>query len=158
MPEIVICEPVRTPVGRQGGVFASLSAVDLASTTLAELVRRTGLQEGDVDDVILGNCYPSGENPAIGRIAALDAGLGTGVPGIQLDRRCGSGLQAVLYAASQIASGGGTLIVAGGAESMSNVEHYALGLRTGVRSGKIGRASCRERVEQPVGRGGGKAV
>src|SRR6478735_7428904 len=129
MPDIVICEPVRTPVGRFGGAFASLSAVDLASTTLTELVRRTGLQEGDVDDVILGNCYPSGENPAIGRIAALDAGLGTGVPGLQLDRRCGSGLQAVLSAAAQIASGGG--------ESMSNVEHYALGLRTGVRSGSV---------------------
>src|SRR6478609_8322366 len=137
MPDIVICEPVRTPVGAYGVAFASLSAVDLASTTLTELVRRTGLQEGDVDDVILGNCYPSGENPAIGRIAALDAGLGTGVPGLQLDRRCGSGLQAVLSAAAQIASGGGTLIVAGGAESMSNVEHYALGLRTGVRSGSV---------------------
>ena len=108
MPDIVICEPVRTPVGRYGGAFASLSAVDLASHTLRELVRRTGLGEGDVDDVILGNCYPSGENPAIGRIAALDAGLGTGVPGLQLDRRCGSGLQAVLYAAAQVASGAGT--------------------------------------------------
>ena len=75
MPDIVICEPVRTPVGRYGGALASLSAVDLASHTLRELVRRTGLGEGDVDDVILGNCYPSGENPAIGRIAALDAGL-----------------------------------------------------------------------------------
>ena len=87
------------------GAFASLSAVELASTTLAELVARTGLREGDVDDVILGNCYPSGENPAIGRIAALDAGLGTGVPGLQIDRRCGSGLQAVLYAAGQVATG-----------------------------------------------------
>ncbi|MCW2832226.1 MAG: acetyl-CoA acetyltransferase [Nocardioides sp.] len=137
MPDIVICEPLRTPVGRYGGSLAPLSAVDLASQTLAELVRRTGLTEGDVDDVILGNCYPSGENPAIGRIAALDAGLGTGVPGLQLDRRCGSGLQAVLYAAAQIASGGGAVIVAGGVESMSNVEHYALGLRTGVRSGGV---------------------
>src|SRR6476660_4700434 len=135
MPDIVICEPVRTPVGRYGGAFASLSAVDLASTTLTELVRRTGLQEGDVDDVILGNCYPSGENPAIGRIAALDAGLGTGVPGLQIDRRCGSGLQAVLYAAGQVATGAARLVVAGGAESMSNVEHYAVGLRTGVRQG-----------------------
>ena len=87
--------------------------------------------------MVLGNCYPSGENPAIGRIAALDAGLGTGVPGLQLDRRCGSGLQAVLYAASQIASGAGSVIVAGGVESMSNVEHYALGLRTGIRSGGV---------------------
>ena len=137
MSDIVICEPLRTPVGRQGGALASLSAVDLASTTLRELARRTGLGEGDVDDVILGHCYPSGENPAIGRIAALDAGLGTSVPGLQLDRRCGSGLQAILYAAAQITSGAGTLIVAGGVESMSNVEHYALGLRTGVRSGGI---------------------
>jgi len=137
MPDIVICEPVRTPVGRFGGAFASLTAVDLASHTLREVVSRTGLGEGDVDDVVLGNCYPSGENPAIGRIAALDAGLGTGVPGLQLDRRCGSGLQAVLYAASQIASGAGSVIVAGGVESMSNVEHYALGLRTGIRSGGV---------------------
>ena len=100
-------------------------------------MRRTGLAGGDVDDVILGNCNPSGENPAIGRIAALDAGLGTGVPSLRLNSRCGSGLQAVLYAASQIASGAGSVIVAGGVESMSNVEHYALGLRTGIRSGGV---------------------
>jgi acetyl-CoA C-acetyltransferase len=137
MPEIVICEPVRTPVGRYGGAFASLSAVDLAATTLRELVRRTGLQDGDVDDVVLGNCYPSGENPALGRIAALDAGLGTGVPGLQIDRRCGSGLQAVLYAAAQVGTGAARVVVAGGAESMSSVEHYALGLRTGVKGGSI---------------------
>ncbi len=137
MNEVVISEPVRTPVGRFGGALASLSAADLASTLLTELVRRTGLQEGDVDDVVLGQCYPSGEAPAIGRIAALNAGLGTGVPGLQLDRRCGSGLQAVLYAAGQVATGAASLVVAGGAESMSQVEHYALGLRTGVRGGSV---------------------
>lgn len=137
MTDVVICEPVRTPVGRFGGALSSLSAVDLASTTLTELVRRTGLGEGDVDDVVLGQCYANGESPAIGRIAALDAGLGTGVPGLQLDRRCGSGLQAVLYAAGQVATGAARLVVAGGAESMSNVEHYALGLRTGVRAGGV---------------------
>lgn len=137
MDDIVICEPIRTPVGRYGGAFSSLSAVDLAAHTLHELVRRTGLGEGDVDDVVLGQCYPSGESPAIGRIAALDAGLGTRVPGIQIDRRCGSGLQAVLYAAGQIATGAARVVVAGGTESMTNVEHYALGLRTGVRGGNI---------------------
>ena len=137
MSDVVICEPIRTPVGRYGGAFSSLSAVELASGLLGELVKRTGLGEGDVDDVILGNCYPSGENPAIGRIAALDAGLGTGVPGLQVDRRCGSGLQAVLYAAAQVATGAASVVVAGGVESMSNVEHYALGLRTGVRGGNI---------------------
>ena len=137
MDDIVICEPIRTPVGRYGGAFSTLSAVDLAAHTLRELVRRTGLGEGDVDDVVLGQCYPNGEAPAIGRIAALDAGLGTGVPGIQIDRRCGSGLQAVLYAAGQVATGAAKLVVAGGAESMSSGEHYALGLRPGVRGGNI---------------------
>jgi acetyl-CoA C-acetyltransferase len=133
MDDVVICSPLRTPVGRQGGVFASFSANELAATAIRGLAERTGLTEGQVDDVVLGHCYPSGENPAIGRIAALDAGLGVQVPGLQLDRRCGSGLQAVLYAAMTVASGAATTVVAGGVESMSNVEHYALGLRTGVK-------------------------
>lgn len=151
MSNVVICEPIRTPVGRFGGALSSLSAVDLASITLTELVRRTGLEAGEVDDVILGNCYPSGENPAIGRIAALDAGLGTGVPGLQIDRRCGSGLQAVLYAAGQVATGAATLVVAGGAESMSQVEHYALGLRTGVRAGGVQLMDRLDRARETAG-------
>ncbi|WP_460794959.1 acetyl-CoA C-acetyltransferase [Nocardioides pacificus] len=148
--DIVICEPIRTPVGRQGGALASLTSVDLASGLLGELVSRTGLGEGDVDDVILGNCYPSGENPAIGRIAALDAGLGTGVPGIQIDRRCGSGLQAVLYAAGMVSTGAARLVVAGGAESMSQVEHYAT-LRTGVRGGGVELMDRLERARETAG-------
>ena len=137
MRSVVICEPVRTPVGRFGGVLSRLTAAELATTTLRSLVQRTRLEEGSVDDVVLGHCYPSGEAPAIGRIAALDAGLGVGVPGVQIDRRCGSGLQAVLYAAMQVSTGSARLVVAGGVESMSQVEHYALGLRTGVRAGGI---------------------
>jgi acetyl-CoA C-acetyltransferase len=135
MSDVVICEPIRTPVGRFGGALSALSAADLATAALTELVRRTGLREGDVDDVVLGQCYPNGEAPAIGRIAALDAGLGISVPGRQVDRRCGSGLQAVLDAAGMVATGAARLVVAGGTESMSQVEHYALGLRTGVRGG-----------------------
>jgi acetyl-CoA C-acetyltransferase len=137
MPDVVICEPLRTPVGRFGGALATVPAADLASTVLRELVRRTGLGEGDVDDVVLGQGYPNGEAPAVGRVAALDAGLGVGVPGVQVDRRCGSGLQAVLYAAGQVATGAASVVVAGGVESMSQVEHYALGLRTGVRQGGV---------------------
>ncbi|WP_350278368.1 acetyl-CoA C-acetyltransferase [Kribbella sp. HUAS MG21] len=133
MSDVVICEPIRTPVGRYGGALSALSAADLATAALTELVRRTGLGEGDVDDVVLGQCYPNGEAPAIGRIAALEAGLGVGVPGVQVDRRCGSGLQAVLYAAGMVATGAARVVVAGGTESMSQVEHYALGLRAGVR-------------------------
>ncbi|MDQ2585436.1 acetyl-CoA C-acetyltransferase [Saccharothrix yanglingensis] len=137
MSDVVICEPIRTPVGRFGGALAALDATDLATTVLAELVRRTGLGEGDVDDVVLGQCHPNGESPAVGRVAALDAGLGTAVPGLQVDRRCGSGLQAVLYAAGQVATGAARLVVAGGVESMSRVEHYALDLRTGVKQGGV---------------------
>jgi acetyl-CoA C-acetyltransferase len=151
MSDVVICSPIRTPVGRMGGALASLTAADLATRTLRALIDRTGLREGDVDDVILGNGYASGEAPAIGRIAALDAGLGPGVPGLQIDRRCGSGLQAVLYAAGQVATGAARVVVAGGAESMSNVEHYALGLRTGVRQGGITLLDRLDRARETAG-------
>jgi acetyl-CoA C-acetyltransferase len=134
-----------------GGVLAGLTAADLATAVLAELVCRTSLGEGDVDDVVLGQGYPNGESPAIGRVAALDAGLGTAVPGLQIDRRCGSGLQAVLYAAAQVATGAARLVVAGGVESMSNVEHYALGLRTGVRQGAIALQDRLDRARETAG-------
>jgi acetyl-CoA C-acetyltransferase len=130
--DIVVCEPLRTPVGAFNGVLKGFSAAELGTIALKALVERTGLGEGDIDDVILGNCNPNGEAPAIGRVVALNAGLGTGVPGLQVDRRCGSGLQAVLYAAMQVGSGASRLVVAGGTESMSQVEHYAM-LRQGVR-------------------------
>lgn len=151
MDDVVICAPLRTPVGRFGGSLASVTATDLASGLLRTLVERTGLTEGDVDDVILGQGYPNGESPAIGRVAALDAGLGTGVPGLQLDRRCGSGLQAVLVAAGQIATGGARLVIAGGAESMSQVEHYALGLRTGVKQGGVDLMDRLDRARETAG-------
>ncbi len=151
MTDIVICNPLRTPVGRMGGALSALTAADMATRTLRALVDRTGLGEGDVDDVVLGHGYPSGEAPAIGRIAALDAGLGTGVPGLQIDRRCGSGLQAVLYAAGQVATGAASVVIAGGAESMSNVEHYALGLRTGVRQGAVALLDRLDRARETAG-------
>lgn len=130
--DIVICSPLRTPVGGYLGALSSLSAAQLGTQLLRVLRERTGLGEGEVDDVIVGNATPGGDAPAIGRVMALDAGLGDGVPGVQVDRRCGSGLQAVLYAAMQVSSGGSTLVVAGGAEAMSQAEHYAL-LRLGVK-------------------------
>ncbi|MBM7368297.1 acetyl-CoA C-acetyltransferase [Gordonia hydrophobica] len=143
--DIVICSPLRTPVGRMGGAFSKLTVNTLATDLLRELASRTGLGEHDIDDVILGQGYANGESPALGRIAALDAGLGVGVPGTQIDRRCGSGLQAILSGAAHVASGGADLVVAGGAESMSNVEHYALGLRTGVGQGAV---ELRDRLDR----------
>jgi acetyl-CoA C-acetyltransferase len=137
MRDAVICEPLRTAVGRFGGVFAGVPAATLAATVVGEVVRRTGLPRESVDDVILGQCYPNGEAPAIGRVAGLDAGLPVEVPGFQLDRRCGSGLQAVLLAAMQVQTGVSDLVIAGGAESMSQAEFYALGMRWGVRSDSV---------------------
>jgi acetyl-CoA C-acetyltransferase len=137
MPEAVICAPLRTPVGRFGGVFRDVPAAALAATVIAELVRRTGISGADVDDVILGQASPNGESPAIGRVAALDAGLGITVPGQQIDRRCGSGLQAVIHAVLQVESGGSELVLAGGVESMSQAEFYATGMRWGVRGDSV---------------------
>jgi acetyl-CoA C-acetyltransferase len=135
---VVICEPIRTPIGRYGGMFASLTAVDLGVAALQGLLQRTGVPADAVGDVILGHCYPSPEAPAIGRVVALDAGLPITVPGMQVDRRCGSGLQAVIQACLQVGSGANDLVVAGGAESMSNVAFHSTdmrwgGARTGIR-------------------------
>ncbi|BBZ27666.1 acetyl-CoA acetyltransferase [Mycolicibacterium madagascariense] len=131
MSDVVICEPVRTPIGRYGGMFTTLTAVELGVAALRGLLARTGIGPDDVEDVILGHCYPSMEAPAIGRVVALDAGLPVTVPGMQLDRRCGSGLQAVIQACLQVGSGQHELVVAGGAESMSNVVFHSTDMRWG---------------------------
>ncbi|OZM70171.1 acetyl-CoA acetyltransferase [Amycolatopsis antarctica] len=137
MREVVVCEPVRTPVGRFGGVYRDVPAHVLAATVLRELLRRTGVPGGEIEDVILGQCYANGESPAIGRVAALDAGLGVEVPGLQVDRRCGSSLQAVLDAAMRVQTGVADVVIAGGAESMSQVEFYSNAMRWGVKGSGV---------------------
>ncbi|MQA81226.1 MAG: acetyl-CoA C-acyltransferase [Streptosporangiales bacterium] len=129
MRDAVICHPLRTPVGRYGGALRDVAPQELAATVIRALVDLSGIDPELVDDVILGNAYPSGEFPAIGRVAALDAGLSVRVPGVQVDRRCGSGLYAVVMAAMQVQSGASDVVVAGGAENMSQVEYYATGFR-----------------------------
>jgi len=130
--EVVICEPLRTPIGRFGGVFAAVPPVDLASTVIAALMRRTGIDGAAVDDVILGQAYPTAEAPPIARVAALDAGLPVTVGGLQLDRRCGSGLQAVLDAAMQVQTSISDLVIAGGVDSMSQAPFYSTAARFGI--------------------------
>ncbi|HEV7529296.1 MAG TPA: acetyl-CoA C-acetyltransferase [Solirubrobacteraceae bacterium] len=137
MRDAVICEPLRTPVGGFGGVLRDVPPAKLAATVIAELVQRTSLPASVIDDVILGQCYANGEAPAIGRVAALDAGLGIDVPGLQLDRRCGSGLQAVALGCMQVQTGVADVILAGGADSMSQAEYYAMGMRWGVKSASV---------------------
>lgn len=148
MREVVVCEPVRTAVGAYGGAFRSASAVDLGVSALQGLLSRTGLDPAVIDDVILGHCYPTADAPAIGRVVALDAGLPVTVGGQQLDRRCGSGLQAVLTAILQVGTGVSEVVVAGGVESMSNVAFFSTDMRWGgARSGvQIHDALARGRV------------
>ena len=137
MRETLICEPVRTPIGRYGGMFKSLTAVDLGVAALKGLLERTGIPPEAVQDVILGHCYPSAEAPAIGRVVALDSGLPVTVPGMQVDRRCGSGLQAVIQACLQVGNDDHDLVIAGGSESMSNVTFYSTDMRWGGARGGV---------------------
>ncbi|MDA8312608.1 MAG: acetyl-CoA C-acetyltransferase [Actinomycetota bacterium] len=137
MREALICEPLRTPVGGFGGKLRDVTAAALAASVIDAVLSRSRVPADRVDDVVLGQCYPNGEAPAIGRVGALDAGLPVGATGIQLDRRCGSGLQAVIYGAMQVQTGAGDLVIAGGVESMSQAEHYTTRLRWGVRGGDV---------------------
>lgn len=119
MVDAVICEPIRTPVGAFGGGLRDVPAQDLAATVVRELVARTRSTATNVDVWPSGTATPTMDAPASGRVAALHAGLDVSVPGMQIDRRCGSGLQAVLQAAMTVQTGGAMLVLAGGAESMS---------------------------------------
>jgi acetyl-CoA C-acetyltransferase len=130
--DVVICEPLRTPVGRFGGVFKSLHAHELGTAVIRGLLARTALPVDQVDDVLFAQCYPSMDAPALGRVVGLDAGLPVEAGGLQIDRRCGSGLQALIYGVMQVATGGSDLVLAGGAESMSNAAFYSTRMRWGV--------------------------
>lgn len=134
---VVICEPLRTPVGAFGGAFQSVPVHTLATRVVSEMMERSKLPGEAVDDVIFGNCYPTMDAPAIGRVVALDAGLPVTAGGMQIDRRCGSGLQAVINAAMTVATGGADIVIAGGAESMSRAPFYSNEIRWGVRSPNI---------------------
>lgn len=133
MRDVVICSPLRLPVGGFGGSFKTVQAHDLASHIVKELMSRTGLPAETVEDCVFAQCYPSMEAPALGRMVALDAGLSTQTGGIQIDRRCGSGLQAVIYAIMQIATGASDVMIAGGAESMSNAPFFSTNMRWGLK-------------------------
>lgn len=133
LEDVVICEPVRTPVGRFGGQFRDLHAHELGRMVIEGLLARTDLPGDRVDEVIFAQCYPSMDAPALGRVVGLDAGLPISIGGYQIDRRCGSGLQAVINAVMQVATGGSSLVIAGGAESMSNAPFYSTKGRWGIK-------------------------
>ena len=132
----IVC-PIRTAVGKFGGALAPVSAGELGAVVLKALMTRTGIDPARVDDVVFAQGYGNAEAPAIGHWSWLAAGLPLEVPGYQLDRRCGSGLQAIANAAMMVQTGMSDVVVAGGVESMSNVEHYTTDIRKGVRAGNL---------------------
>ncbi|MEI5676259.1 MULTISPECIES: acetyl-CoA C-acetyltransferase [unclassified Nocardioides] len=122
MPEAYIVDAVRTPVGKRGGALAGVHSADLAAHTLSALMSRTGVDPGAVDDVILGCCDTIGSQAGdVARTAWLVAGLPDHVPGVTIDRQCGSSQQAVHFAAQGVLSGTQDLVVAGGVQNMSAI-------------------------------------
>jgi acetyl-CoA C-acetyltransferase len=137
MSNAYILSPVRTPIGKFGGALASVPAADLAARVLQEVLRRSGVPAGQVDEVIVAQSYQSSEAPCMGRYAASLAGLPDEVAGYSVDRRCGSGLQAVIDAAMQVQTGAADCLLVAGVESMSNIEYYSTNMRWGARLGDV---------------------
>jgi acetyl-CoA C-acetyltransferase len=137
MRRAAIVAPVRTPVGAFGGALKSVPVEELAAIAARAVLARTGLDPARIDDVVFSQSYMNGETPCTGRWVALQAGLPIEVAGMQLDRRCGGGLQAVATAAMMVQSGVADVVMAGGVESMSNVEYYTTSMRWGSRAGSV---------------------
>ena len=157
MKRAAIVSPIRTPVGKFLGALSSITAGDLGALILRALVERTKIDPEKIDDVIFAQGYGSGEAPCIARWSALAAGLPISIPGYQLDRRCGSGLQAVIDAAMMVQTGAADVVVAGGVESMSNAEYYTTDMRGGARAGSVtlhDRLSRGRVMSQPISRFG----
>ncbi|MGZ8198120.1 MAG: acetyl-CoA C-acetyltransferase [Burkholderiales bacterium] len=137
MRRAAIVAPLRTPVGVYGGSLRPVPVETLIATVIKAVIQHAGLDPMRIDDVIVAQSYANGEAPCIGRYAVLEADLPIEIPGYQLDRRCGSGLQAVLNAAMMVQTGAADVVLAGGVESMSNVEYYTTDMRWGKRAGSV---------------------
>ncbi len=124
-PVIVSC--VRTPVGRYLGALREVPAYDLGALVLNEVIKRVNIDPSQVDEVILGQSYQSGEYVNIARMSLLKAGWPESIPGVTIDRRCCTGLDVVCFAAMEIQTGNAEIVVAGGVESMSSAEFYLPG-------------------------------
>lgn len=135
MNHAFICDAIRTPIGRYGGSLAQVRSDDLAAVPVKALMERNkGVDWASIDDVIYGNTNQAGEdNRNLGRMAMLLAGIPDAVPGVTVNRLCGSGMQAVADAARVIKAGEGSILIAGGAESMSRAP-FVMGKATAAFS------------------------
>ncbi len=137
MRRAAIVSPLRTPIGAFGGSLRPVPVEELGASVARAVVGRTGLDPARIEDVVFAQSYTSGETPCTGRWVALQAGFPIEVAGMQLDRRCGSGVQAVAIAAMMVQTGAADVVMAGGVESMSNVEYYTTNMRWGARAGTV---------------------
>lgn len=135
MPRAAIVSPVRTPVGAFGKSLRDMPVEKLGAVVVKEVLKRTGIDSALIEDFVFAQSYANSETPCVGRWIALEAGLPVTVPGMQLDRRCGGGLQSIVTGAMMIQSGACDVALAGGIESMSNIEYYTTDMRWGARSG-----------------------
>ena len=133
MEDAVIVSAVRTPIGNFGGSLRTVPAYDLAALVLNEAIKRAKLESGQVNAVMMGQNYQSGEYVNIARMSLLKAGWPVEIPGLSIDRRCPGGFDAVCLAAMMVQTGNADIVVAGGVESMSTAEFYLAGdMRWGV--------------------------
>jgi acetyl-CoA C-acetyltransferase len=138
----VLVSAVRTPIGRFLGALSSLTAPQLGAIAIREAVKRAGIPLERVDEVIMGNVVSAGVGQAPARQAAIAAGVPDDVPGVTINKVCGSGLKAVMLAAQAIKAGDGELYIAGGMESMSNAPYLLPKARTGYRMGDGALVDC----------------
>ena len=132
-----IVSPLRTGIGKFGGALRPLQAHELAAFAIRQVIERSGVDQALIDDVVVSQSYQSSEAPCMGRYAGNLAGLPIEVPGYTVDRRCGSGLQAVADAAMQVQTGVIDCAMVVGVESMSNIEFYTTDMRWGKRMGSV---------------------
>lgn len=135
MRRAAIVSPVRTPVGTFGGSLRPVPVEQLGALVVKAVLARTGIDPALIEDVVFAQSYANSETPCVGRWIALQAGLPIEVPGMQIDRRCGGGLQALATAAMMVQTGACDVVLAGGVESMSNIEFYTTDMRWGRRAG-----------------------
>lgn len=137
MRRAAIVAPLRSPIGRFGGALRPVPVERLGAAVANAVLAATGLDPALIEDVVFAQSYASSETPCVGRWIALEAGLPIDVPGMQLDRRCGGGLQAIATAAMMVQTGVCDVVLAGGVESMSNIEYYTVDARWGARAGNF---------------------
>ncbi|MGV9793483.1 acetyl-CoA C-acetyltransferase [Gordonia sp. NPDC003422] len=132
-----IVAPARTAVGTFGGALRNVPVEDLGAAVVRAVVDRSGIDPDRIDDVVFAQSYANSEVPCVGRWIALHADLPISVGGMQLDRRCGGGLQSLATAAMMVQTGAAVAVLAGGVESMSRIEYYSTTNRWGARSGNV---------------------